>query len=73
MWFPANKPKPGSPLVYVFVDPTCPHCAWSFEHLKQRIDDNTIDLRVIMALILSPEAADRGFNHASEGYCYELA
>ena len=57
MWFPANKPKPGSPLVYVFVDPTCPHCAWSFEHLKQRIDDNTIDLRVIMAPILSPEAA----------------
>ncbi|QOF75201.1 thioredoxin fold domain-containing protein (plasmid) [Aminobacter sp. SR38] len=57
MWFPANKPKPGSPLVYVFVDPTCPHCAWSFEHLKPRIDDSTIDLRIIMAPILSAEAA----------------
>lgn len=57
MWFAVNKPKPGSPLVYAFVDPTCPHCAWSFEQLKNRIDDNSIDLRVIMAPILSPEAA----------------
>lgn len=57
MWFTVNKPKPGSPLVYAFVDPTCPHCAWSFEQLKNRIDDNSIDLRVIMAPILSPESA----------------
>ncbi|ASY61410.1 hypothetical protein [Sinorhizobium sp. CCBAU 05631] len=58
MWFPVNTPKPGSPLVYVFVDPTCPHCAWSFDHLMPRIKDNSIDLRVILTPILSAEAFD---------------
>lgn len=58
MWFPVNTPKPGSPLVYVFVDPTCPHCAWSFDHLTSRIKDNGIDLRVILTPILSAEAFD---------------
>lgn len=57
MWFSVNKPKPGAPLVYLFVDPTCPHCAFSFEHLTPSIDDNSIDLRVIMAPILSAESA----------------
>lgn len=57
MWFSVNKPKPGAPLVYLFVDPTCPHCAWSFEHLKPSIEDNSIDLRVIMAPILSAKSA----------------
>ncbi len=62
MWFPMNEPKPGAPLVYMFVDPTCPHCAWSLEHLDPKIRDGSVNVRAILAPILSEEAFHIGMS-----------
>lgn len=60
MWAPMNNAKPGAPIVYMFVDPTCPHCAWSLDHLEPKIRDGSVALRMIMAPILSEEALHIG-------------
>jgi hypothetical protein len=62
MWAPMNNPKPDAPVVYMFVDPTCPHCAWSLDHLEPKIRDGSIALRMIMAPILSEEALHIGIS-----------
>jgi hypothetical protein len=58
MWFPINTPRPDAPLIYVFVDPTCPHCAWSFDQLAPRIAEGSVNLRIILTPILSRQAFD---------------
>lgn len=62
MWAPMNNPKPDAPVVYMFVDPTCPHCAWSLDHLEPKIRDGSVALRMIMAPILSEEALHIGIS-----------
>ena len=55
-WFSAGKPKPGAPVLYFMADPTCVHCAASTEKLAPKVASGDIDLRVILAPILSRQA-----------------
>lgn len=56
MWIEGNKPKPGAPLIYMFIDPTCPYCAQSIESLLPKIKDGSIEIRFIPTPILSVKA-----------------
>ncbi|MGV0820835.1 hypothetical protein [Martelella sp. AMO21009] len=55
-WFPVGKPKPDAPTFFLLADPTCPHCAWSIDSMKPLIQNGDIDLRIILAPILSEAA-----------------
>ena len=55
-WFSAGRPKKGAPVLYFMADPTCVHCAASTEKLAARVEAGDIDLRVILAPILSKKA-----------------
>ena len=55
-WFSAGKPKEGAPVLYFMADPTCVHCAASTEKLASRVEAGDLDLRVILAPILSKKA-----------------
>ena len=55
-WFSAGKPKGGAPVLYFMADPTCVHCAASTEKLAPKVASGDIDLRVILAPILSRQA-----------------
>ncbi|MGV0912660.1 hypothetical protein [Martelella sp. FOR1707] len=55
-WFPVGNPKPDAPTFFLLADPTCPHCAWSIDSMKPLIQNGDIDLRIILAPILSETA-----------------
>jgi len=55
-WFPVGNPKPDAPTFFLIADPTCPHCAWSIDSMKLLIQNGDIDLRIILAPILSETA-----------------
>ena len=55
-WFPVGDPKADAPTFFLLADPTCPHCAWSIDSMKPLIQNGDIDLRIILAPILSEAA-----------------
>ncbi|WP_180902426.1 DsbA family protein [Martelella soudanensis] len=55
-WFPVGNPRPDAPTFFLLADPTCPHCAWSIDSMKPLIQNGDIDLRIILAPILSETA-----------------
>ena len=55
-WFNLGEPKPGAPTVYLFADPTCPYCSEAVRQLKPAIDTGDVDVRIILAPILSKDS-----------------
>lgn len=56
IWFSAGKPKPDAPVLYFLADPTCPYCAASTDKLAAKVKSGAIDLRIVLAPILSRQS-----------------
>lgn len=53
-WFSVGSAE--APTVYMVYDPTCPHCARSIRNLEPRIQAGQLQLRVILAPLISDES-----------------
>lgn len=53
-WFPVG-PQDG-PVVYAFIDPTCPYCARAMRQMKEVVESGQVGLRVILTPVLSERA-----------------
>lgn len=47
-----------APAVYMVLDPACPYCAKAVANLKDDIEDGRIELRVLMAPLISQRSID---------------
>lgn len=56
LWFGLGRA--GAPTVYALMDPTCPYCAKAMEALDPRLRAGEIDLRILLAPVLSERAVD---------------
>lgn len=50
-WFAIGESS--APVAYVFIDPMCPYCARAIHNLKPKLDDGSLQLRVLLAPVLS--------------------
>lgn len=50
-WFAIGETS--APVAYVFIDPMCPYCAKAIHNLKPKLDDGSLQLRVLLAPVLS--------------------
>lgn len=48
----------GAPTVYAVIDPTCPFCARAMKSLKGDVEAGRIELRIILAPLISSQAPD---------------
>lgn len=55
-WFALGAP--GAPVVYAVIDPTCPFCSRALADLKDDVLGGDIQLRVVMAPLLSPKSEE---------------
>jgi hypothetical protein len=55
-WFGLGRP--GAPTVYAVIDPTCPFCARAMDRLKEDVESGNLDMRVILAPLISARAPD---------------
>lgn len=55
-WFRVGQS--GGPTVYAVIDPTCPFCAKAMQSLKPDVEQGKIDLRIIIAPLVSSNAPD---------------
>lgn len=53
-WFSVGRV--GAPTVYVIIDPTCPYCARAVNNLAPEIEAGQLDLRVLLAPVVSKAA-----------------
>lgn len=53
-WFAVGAA--GAPTVYAVIDPTCPYCARAIKNLKPEIDNGDLQLRVLLAPVISRAA-----------------
>ncbi|HDZ53351.1 hypothetical protein LCGC14_0042880 [marine sediment metagenome] len=51
MWFGMGKAD--APVAYAFIDPTCPYCAKTIKNLEQSIGAGELQLRIMLAPVLS--------------------
>lgn len=56
-WFAVGEPQ--APVVYAFIDPTCPYCARSIVNLKPELDNGSLQLRVLLAPAINKSAAPK--------------
>lgn len=54
LWFSLGAND--APTVYAFIDPTCPYCARAISVLSERIGDGELQLRIILAPVVSERA-----------------
>lgn len=54
-WFAVGETQ--APVVYAFIDPTCPYCARAIVNLKPEIDNGSLQLRVLLAPAINQSAA----------------
>lgn len=47
-----------APVVYAVIDPTCPYCSRALADLKDEVESGVLQLRVVMAPLLSPQSED---------------
>lgn len=55
-WFAVGEA--GAPVVYAYIDPTCPFCARAVDGLRGKIENGELQLRVILAPLVSAKAPD---------------
>lgn len=55
-WFVAGEKS--APVVYAYIDPTCPFCARAIDGLRGQIDKGELQLRVILAPLVSAKAPE---------------
>ena len=55
-WFAVGDKA--APAVYAFIDPTCPYCAKAMANLQPDVEGGKIQLRVILAPLVSKQAPD---------------
>lgn len=48
----------GAPTVYAVIDPTCPYCARAMNNMKADVESGNIELRIILAPLISERAPD---------------
>lgn len=51
LWFAVGQPE--APVVYMLADPMCPYCAKSVQNLRGDIENGKLQLRVILAPLIS--------------------
>lgn len=56
MWFSLGAQE--APVVYAYIDPTCPFCARAMKTLAPKVQDGSLQLRVILAPLISTSAPD---------------
>lgn len=57
-WIVVGNRDPKTPVIYVFADPTCPHCVAGFGRLREFVDQGKLQLRVVLTPYLSQESLD---------------
>lgn len=56
LWFGLGRA--GAPTVYAWIDPTCPFCAEAMAELAPEVEGGELDLRIILAPLISQDAPD---------------
>ena len=56
MWFSVGNKN--APVVYAYLDPTCPFCARAVKAMRSDIDSGKIQMRVIMAPLIAANSPD---------------
>ncbi|MEP3669200.1 MAG: thioredoxin domain-containing protein, partial [Roseibium sp.] len=56
MWFSMGSTT--APVVYAYIDPTCPYCAAAMKELDPQISAGSLQLRIVLAPLVSEGAPD---------------